>query len=332
MASILNLGPYDRLSRLCTNTSLATSRSSSPSLRSLGTVCHKRLRQFSVTSHISATSSVPINTDCANSPSRSRSSDIGQISSQGRTASACSAPPYRKHVLSETSDNTLAHSQGLAPRTLDAREHIEVQLQALRDTSTSSVSDDEVWHDSLKSPLSPSAELVTNLVVAQHGALLEHKPSHSWMRRLRRQRSSIRPAGVDDGSDRQTITNEGFGMGTCGSRKHTRSTSGSEESSLNFLSLVKSASVTIASSSVTSLRNAIKASPRSPYTPASDSRSSNRIRRSMDSDRSVSISSHDIAAHKRAFLRRAKLHEILATERGYLADIRALSHVRVSVR
>ena len=96
-------------------------------------------------------------------------------------------------------------------------------------------------------------------------------------------------------------------------------------SSLNFVTAVKSASITIGSSSVASVRHASKFSPRSRMTSHSDTRKSTESGRPLPTP-----TRNDDAARKRSQKRRDKVMELVHTEEGYVADLKALSNVHVA--
>ena len=96
-------------------------------------------------------------------------------------------------------------------------------------------------------------------------------------------------------------------------------------SSLGLITAVKSASVTVASASIATLSR--KNTNRRRGHQRSSVLSGSEARQSMDSQRSIV----DQAAQQRSRSRREKLEELIKTEEGYVADVKALSDVHTKL-
>lgn len=146
------------------------------------------------------------------------------------------------------------------------------------------------------------------------------KPFRRWVSTLRRRKREYPPPSVTPRSQRWTL--DDFDNSPLRTRpSHAKSYSST--SSLGFVAGVKSATVTLASVSIAPLSRRTskwrRTHNRSSVMSASDPRPS------MDTQRSVL----DEAAKLRSRKRREKLEELIRTEESYVADLKALSNVRV---
>lgn len=142
-----------------------------------------------------------------------------------------------------------------------------------------------------------------------------HRPLQRWLSTLRRRKARhILPIAPSDPP-------------APGCQDHTVAHRKSESwtSSLDFVTAVKSASVTIASLSAGTLsRSGTRKSRRSLlYHNSQES----DVRRSTDSSAPSWRSVVDEAARQRSMKRREKLEELIRTEESYVADLKALSNV-----
>lgn len=104
--------------------------------------------------------------------------------------------------------------------------------------------------------------------------------------------------------------------------------SGSWASSANFVTAVKSATITVASASIAPLsRSASKKSDRRKLYRGSSGLFESEPRFSTDSGRPSLSLIIDDAARQRARKRREKIEELIKTEESYLSDLKALSNV-----
>lgn len=146
------------------------------------------------------------------------------------------------------------------------------------------------------------------------------KPFRRWVSTLRRRKREYPPPSMTPRSQRWTL--DDFDNSPLRTRpSHAKSYSST--SSLGFVAGVKSATVTLASVSIAPLSRRTskwrRTHNRSSVMSASDPRPS------MDTQRSVL----DEAAKLRSRKRREKLEELIRTEESYVADLKALSNVRV---
>lgn len=144
------------------------------------------------------------------------------------------------------------------------------------------------------------------------------KPFRRWVSTLRRRKQQNPPPTLTPRNQRWTL--DDFDAAPLETRpSHARSDSGT--SSLRFVTGVKSATITLASASIAPLsRRASKwrrTHNRSSIVSGSDARPSTDTQRSM----------LDEAGKLRSRKRREKLEELIRTEEGYVADLKALSNV-----
>ena len=160
------------------------------------------------------------------------------------------------------------------------------------------------------------------------GRRSQHGPMFSrWVNKLRKQRHPSPPC-VSEREERWTL--DDFDPAPLPSRSRSprkgrhvpgHHKSDSQESSLRFITSMRSATATVASTSIATLSRRTtkwrRGQQRSSIVSGSDPRPS------VDSVRSVI----DEAAKQRSRKRRQKLEEMIRTEESYVADIKALSNV-----
>ncbi|TAQ86042.1 hypothetical protein B7494_g5624 [Chlorociboria aeruginascens] len=167
----------------------------------------------------------------------------------------------------------------------------------------------------------------SELLVNQSLPLDSERPFNKWVKNLQK-RATQRRKTVSCDLDGSVLEREIFGSPDAPNRsRHKKSSSGS---SLGFVTAVRSASISLASFSVAPRSKRTGASSRHIRTDRS-SKTSNVGRLSEDSSyiaRSVVI---DQAVTNRLIQRRRVLEEIINTEESYVADIRFLMNVYVTL-
>lgn len=148
-----------------------------------------------------------------------------------------------------------------------------------------------------------------------------------WTSKLRRKRRDI-PQALSRREERWTLDDfDGAKLKPASPRRSAHKKSDSSNSSLRFVTAMKSATATIASASIAAIsRHSDKWRQRQ-----SSLISDREPRPSVDSTRSAR-SVIDEAAKQRSRKRREKLEELIRTEESYVADIKALSDVRGLLR
>ncbi|KXH45538.1 RhoGEF domain-containing protein [Colletotrichum nymphaeae SA-01] len=154
-------------------------------------------------------------------------------------------------------------------------------------------------------------------------------PFHKWMRTLhRRAKQRAQPMNGDgalpwkllDSADRSALSRRA---------RHRRSSSGS---SFGFVAAVKSASVSLASgSAITRPRGNSRRSLAYSKTERSSRGSFTATRFSEDSCNAEWPAQVDPLATERALQRRRILEELISTEEGYIADVRFLMNVYITI-
>ncbi|KAF4782247.1 RhoGEF domain-containing protein [Colletotrichum scovillei] len=154
-------------------------------------------------------------------------------------------------------------------------------------------------------------------------------PFHKWMRTLhRRAKQRAQPMNGDgalpwkllDSADRSALSRR---------TRHRRSSSGS---SFGFVAAVKSASVSLASgSAITRPRGNSRRSLAYSKTERSSRGSFTATRFSEDSCNAEWPAQVDPLATERALQRRRILEELISTEEGYIADVRFLMNVYITI-
>ncbi|KAG9998864.1 hypothetical protein KCU78_g16213, partial [Aureobasidium melanogenum] len=158
-------------------------------------------------------------------------------------------------------------------------------------------------------------------------SLTSHQPFSRWMNTLKLKKASyksrVRPKLDTLFSNQPVITSPEPSV-----RGHRKSESWA--SSANFVTAVKSATMTVASASIAPLsRSASKRSGHPRLCRGSSGLFESEPRFSTDSGRPSLSLVIDDAARQRAKKRREKVEELIKTEESYLADLKALSSVSV---
>lgn len=327
MAYVLSLMPHSPLGAPYRERQYERSWSS---LGSNGTVQRHRNRQRSVGSFVSAASLYATSFRSADhTPVRSISySELAVIRPLSyRTLSSTSR--LATVPTSSQTDNQLKKDGssvicGAFPvREVSALDYVdEEETDASVELSEDPYNGDvPMWHD-------PHGELTldTGAVDVDHGPVLPSSPISSrpfrrWLSTLRRRnirhnKLSDRPPtvpGLWNTSGRRTTV-----------RCHRRSESWA--SSLDFVTAMKSATVTLASFSVgTPSRSGTR---KSDHPERWHDNKEMDVRKSGDSGAPSARSVLDDALQQRSSKRREKLEELIRTEESYLADLKALSNVR----
>jgi len=344
MASVISLSPHSPLHCFYGNHSFESSRSS---LNSSGSHCRassQRPRQVSLTSLVSGNSLYAPSWYHARerTPVRPASTiaAIGRVSPRRRSISSALSRP-QSIAASAWSDVLPQVQRSQLARSASERNVEDTQNQTTKGLSflheEDSDSGVESWHDSSELPTDlptdfntidvDSEDFATRLEITdEHGTTFKR-----WMSTLRRRTPRLdedepvltadfmkTPPQTRSSQERQNNHMR---------RSHQKSDS--RTSSLGFVTAVKSASLTIASSSLPSMARPsfIGKSPQSRRWMTSSIMSTSDARRSLDSSATPFSPAMDEAARKRSFKRREKINELVRTEEGYLSDLRALSNV-----
>ncbi|KAG9863830.1 hypothetical protein KCU63_g5182, partial [Aureobasidium melanogenum] len=181
----------------------------------------------------------------------------------------------------------------------------------------------DIYDSSVSNVESPIADYGTG-----RSSLTSHQPFSRWMNTLKLKKASyksrVRPKLDTLFSNQPVITSPEPSV-----RGHRKSESWA--SSANFVTAVKSATMTVASASIAPLsRSASKRSGHPRLCRGSSGMFESEPRSSTDSGRPSLSLVIDDAAHQRAKKRREKVEELIKTEESYLADLKALSSVYFS--
>lgn len=338
MASVLSLTANSPLGMgSLGNDAAGRSCSSVASIGSTGTVQHHKLRSISTNSLSSVGSCLRRSrafgrrTDSTGTPQSASSLNlnlnIGKLRSQLDRHSDTAAISRRSSLASVLSGS--AHkSSPSSPRDhgeLKLVNVVEGEVESVQSSSESTQPEDEPLPK-----VTPVDEIRTAYIsVEEDLSRVPHlasspvqKPAFSrWLSTLRRKRHS-QPQPVVERNERWPLDDfDQKVVSPAEQSKHGHNKSDPQESSLRFVTAVKSATATLASASIATVsRRATKwrrGQQRSSLISASD------LRPSIDSQRSVS----DEAANERGRKRRAKLEELIRTEENYVADLKALSNV-----
>lgn len=335
MAYVLSLMPHSPLTAPYRERNYERSWSS---LGSNGTVQRHRDRQHSVGSFASSASAYATSRLSAdnNTPIRSTSySDLagGRPLSRQRTLSANSCRLVLHPTVQPTNSGLLgssANSPGLQSKgevlTPGRREPSALGLVDEEDGDTGDhVELEEVlsWHTTPEKGMLGSEDDKLGREIGAERANSTNLPFSRWLSTLRRRKIKQRPH-VRESFGPPTVSSPPVSPGYSRSVRHHRK-SESWTSSIDFVTAVKSASVTVASFSIGNLsRSGTRKSGRSRLWHESGG---SDARRSIDSGVASLGSILDEAAHQRSKKRREKLEELIRTEESYLADLKALSNV-----
>jgi len=344
MASVISLSPHSPVHCFYGNHSFESSLSSLNSSTSQCRVSSQHPRQISLTSLVSSNSLYAPSWyhTRERTPIRPASTvaAIGRVSPRRRSISSVLSRP--QSIAASSWSDVLPQVQ----RSRLARSTSEHVAETTTDQPTKSLSflheedsdsDAESWHDSSELPTDFPTDFNTVDVDSENFATrLEITDEHGttfkrWMSTLRRrtpgpereepiQTADFRtpPPEARSSQERQVDLTRRF---------HHKSDS--HTSSLGFVTAIKSASLTIASSSMPSVARPsfVGKSPQSRRWMTSSIMSTSEARRSLDSNATPFSPMVDEVARKRSVKRRQKIHELVKTEEGYLSDLRALSNV-----
>lgn len=343
MTSVLSLSPHLSLTIPYRERAFERSWSSLGSGNSTGTVQYLQLRRVSTSSVISGASlyanswqgipdhTPPHRNSAIGLPTRRSPSARKSDSSSSSHARSASAVPFS---LTRTSDLSIANLRGLrfSSNSAPAPEQDGKTLDFVYEED--SLSEEVVWHDPLEEQEQEQEQEVEQtlpLVVDQifKRPIIDDVHDHSfrrWMSTIRKRKRTNRrllpadvPPVVIEASSPPKSAQQTPHRFLPGHRK-----SDSLVSSLGFVTAVKSASITIASTSMASFsRYTHTKSPRSRrFANNSANSGSDVVRKSIDS-----VAAMDEAAMKRSRRRREKVEELIRTEEGYLNDLKALCNV-----
>lgn len=339
MAYVLSLMPQSPLGTPYDQRSYERSWSS---LGSTGTVHRRRSRQLSVGSLASAAS-------LYNTPWRSASNHGTPLRStsysdleKGTTPEAPS-PPIIASNISRSLSVPPAVPQLVTTTTTPLPSPVEsdpllatpakrTEYSALDLVDEERADWDEEDHALLESETydssAPHLEPPVNFDCVEASSSSLHQPFSRWMNTLRMKKAAykrhIRPR-----LDALMITHASQSVVTSPDpsiRGHRKS--GSWASSVNFITAVKSATMTVASASIAPLsRSASKRSSHPRLYRGSSGLFDSEPRFSTESGRPSLSLIIDDAARQRAKKRREKIEELIKTEESYLSDLKALSNV-----
>lgn len=331
MAYVLSLMPQSPLGSPYDQRSYERSWSS---LGSTGTVHHRRSRQLSVGSLTSAASVCGPSWRSPSShgtPLRSTSySDF----ENGKYPAALHRPTVSSNISRPVSVPPAVPQFVPAVTPLPSPAESEPIPSASALNSTLDFVDQERgdWeegHALLESDIYDSSVPNVESPVADHGigssSLTSDQPFSRWMNTLRLKKASyksrVRPKLDFLFSNQPVVTSPEPSV-----RGHRKSESWA--SSANFVTAVKSATMTVASASIAPLsRSASKRSGHLRFCRGSSGLFESEPRFSTDSARPSLSLIIDDAARQRAKKRREKIEELIKTEESYLADLKALSSV-----
>ncbi|KAJ5032522.1 uncharacterized protein L3040_009123 [Drepanopeziza brunnea f. sp. 'multigermtubi'] len=232
-------------------------------------------------------------------------------------------------------------SSRTATATNDSQEDLydDVKLQSTDDDSSSSKKGNDEWNTldniaalglsfhedeaQVPEPVTLERFSLENLAIPANG----DRPFNKWMKSLQR-RATDRRKTVSCDVTGSALEHELFE--TPNSRRRTAHKKSSSGSSYGFVTAVKSASISLASFSVAPRSKMTAVSSRHQRTDRS-SRASNVGRTSEDSSYLASGVAIDQAVTNRLLQRRRILEEIITTEESYLADVKFLMNVYVTL-
>lgn len=348
MASVISISPHSSLAHPYGNHSFGSSLSSLVSGGSLGSAQfqhhnhHHRTRQVSLSSLVSGRSLyAPSWYHVRDRPPARPASAVAalgpHLSLQRTNSSSAFSQPQSVAISSFSDELPDSRPEVQTPAATLVVEKSELSYG----TSGLSLLDEEddasgqeIWHDPSDLPdddeePSPTVELN---YASRHAASDEHGQTfRRWMSTLRRKtpnphknsarHSSHGPSIILYSSPPRVSLDRSYRS----RRGHNKSDS--LASSLGFITAVKSVSMTIASSSNPSMVHPLNArSPWSRRAGGSSAMSGSEARRSMESNLFPLTPVLDDAARKRSQKRREKVEELIRTEDGYVADLKALSN------
>lgn len=193
----------------------------------------------------------------------------------------------------------------------------------------------DVWYESAETPDESRAltELSLNPMIVEGPDRMQAQAFRRWVSTLRRRKGTCQIPAKSP-CLRRAIHSLDQSQGSTEAEDHKSSHrhSDSHVSSLAFVTGVRSASMTMTSMSLPSIN--APASARSPRSPrsivhiTSNPGSCTNLRKSIDSDfRPTTPPVIDEAATRRSQKRARKIQELVRTEEGFVADLKALHHV-----
>lgn len=182
------------------------------------------------------------------------------------------------------------------------------------------------------SPMFADMDLLTVQRTSQESPTHHKKPFHKWMNTLRKRgMQRLRNADLDPVSPK-SFRNIDTEVAKSYQRGHRRCSS--SDSSIDFVTAMKSPSISLTSFTAFGLprRNVGVASNKAPSRTGRSSRASmSGLRTSEDSQYPVRSPAMDPAIVERSLQRRRILDELISTEEGYIADVRFLMNVYVTI-
>lgn len=313
--------------------SAGRSCSSVPSAGSNGKVQHDRFRSISTSSLSSVGSyflpSLRRRAESSSTPPRSTSSiNFNKIRSQLDRSNASVSNSRRTSFASSAVTGSRARSEsvstvepndvrlnGLVEHELDTVEKDEGNFSEALCEADEQEDDDEdtTLRLALETPIVDDA---SSSVHSQPSP-----PFRRWVSRLRRKRQRFLPV-VSPRKERWTLDDFDSRPPSPLKPFHSHKKSGSQASSIRFVTAIRSATATLASASIATVSRRTGKWRRGQQRSSVIS-SDREVRPSMDSTRSVI----DEAAKQRSRKRREKLEELIRTEESYVADVKALSDV-----
>jgi hypothetical protein len=338
MAYVLSLMPQSPLGTPYDQRSCDRSWSS---LGSTGTVRHRRSRELSVGSLASAASTCNIpwrSTSNHATPLRSTSSsdlDNGTFpAAQDRQTIATTL--YRPLSVPPTIPQ-LPKLISPLPSPVEEDSHLSDPLLYAEHSALDLVDEERFdWEEdhALLEPetyesSAPHVEAPVTLEHVDTPSLSSHQPFKRWMNTLRLKKASYKTRNSPKLDDLFSPPSAHTIMSSPEPSVRGHRKSGSWASSLNFVTAVKSATITVASASIAPLSRS--ASKRSAHRRLGRVSSGGLFdpesRFSAESGRPSLSLVMDEAARQRARKRREKIEELIKTEESYLSDLKALSNV-----
>ncbi|KAK3078829.1 hypothetical protein LTS18_006516 [Coniosporium uncinatum] len=351
MAYVLSLQPQSPLKRSFSDVPCMRSYSPFPDNVSIGTVKRHSIRHVSVGSYSSTRSAAASfrnkeNENPASTPSRSLLNLIDGLNIRVSRKDSIQDPARPKWNTSNTAPDHLALiANSLVERVVPLPESADsllpsatpkILVDAREHMPSANVQDEpaEMLQDEDRSIMSDDGSLETQTKLAEASAeplkstATEAAPFRWWISTLRRKNRQRRQ---HDSHHTRCVSLDGAGLPPATSSPTRNVTahraSLSESSSIGFVTMIKSASITLASASIAPLsRRGVRAGHLRPEN-GSSATSATEARMSTESDAPPSSPLVDERAWMRAVQRRKILEELIATEESYIGDIKALINV-----
>ncbi|PNS17392.1 Dynamin-binding protein [Sphaceloma murrayae] len=336
MASVLSFPHFTPFGGFDYDRQPHRSLSSLRSCNSTGTIRHHRKRQLSIGSVISGASRLPVSVRRLHKEKSSRphislthslnlTADDRSISS-GFSATQSLAPS----ALSEPAAQALRYEEALRfgaddRETIDAPADNRVSISSdEKDTDSTA----EQWYEPSENP-SHNAPRGTggdrNMAPSDQN---QEQAFRRWVSTLRRRNDKSHTSNQPPSLRRSLqFLDPSRGSSYREDPRTGHRHSGSQVSSIAFVTGLRSASMTMTSMSLPSIKAPTSArSPRSVVHITSDPNSRTDLRKSTDSDARPRSPVIDEAAIRRSQRRARKIQELVRTEEGYVADIKSLQH------